>query len=153
MSDLPAICAIEDDSFPSPYPRFLLQRLLQYYGDRFFVAVIENSELIGYCVCSTEGESAHLISIAVHRDFRRRGYGTALLQKVITNVAEDGVGELWLEVSVKNTEAISVYTKTGFERLQEIPNYYSDGSGAVRMRLKIRQGTGNLARANSGQRS
>jgi ribosomal-protein-alanine N-acetyltransferase len=153
MSDLPAICAIEDDSFPSPYPRFLLQRLLQYYRDRFFVAVNGIGELIGYCVCSTEGESAHLISIAVHRDFRRRGYATALLQKLITNLTEDGLSELWLEVSVKNTEAISVYTKTGFERLQEIPNYYSDGSEAVRMRLTIRQGTGNLDSTNSGQRS
>ena len=137
LSDLSAICAIEDDSFPSPYPGFLLQRLLQHNRETFLVAADGSGKIVGYCVCSLDGDSAHLISIAVHRSSRRRGYAAALLKKTIGQLAEKGVSALRLEVSVNNTEAVRLYSKNGFEKLDTLPNYYSDGSDAMRMGLMI----------------
>ena len=155
MSDLPSICAIEDDSFSSPYPRSLLQRLLQYCEDSFLVAADRDGKLVGYCVCSIEGDFAHLISIAVQGNHRRRGFATALLKRLIAQMAENGVNEVRLEVGVTNTEAISLYSKNGFERLETISNYYSysDGYDALRMRLVVHDETREYRTNNGGNLS
>jgi ribosomal-protein-alanine N-acetyltransferase len=135
---LRAICAIEDASFTAPYPLALLDRLLKEYSGSFFVAEDEKGELVGYSVCSTNSESAHLISIAVRSSFRRNGVATALMQRTVEFLISQSVGELRLEVNLKNTGALSLYSKLGFEAGTVIKGYYSDGSDAVRMRISLK---------------
>lgn len=89
-------------------------------------------------MCSVDGKSAHLISIAIHREFRRKGFATALLERLVDHLTEKSVAKIHLEVSVKNSEAIRFYIKVGFEKLSIRPSYYSDGSDALMMRLVIR---------------
>ena len=153
MSDLSSICAIEDDSFPSPYPRGLLQRLLLYCRDSFLVAADGDGKLVGYCVCSVDGESAHLISIAVQASHRRKGFATALLKRLATQLADKGVNELRLEVGVTNGEAVALYSKNGFEKAEIIPNYYSDGSDAFRMKLIVHDETDQFSMSDGGNLS
>jgi ribosomal-protein-alanine N-acetyltransferase len=135
-SDLPKIVLIENSSFDQPYPFDMLKKLLQQYGDSFLVAE-ESGKLVGYCSASMKGGSAHLISIGVLREYRRRGVGTSLLKHLIRFLRKGGVDELWLEVKSENKEAVSLYEKFGFERLNIVEDYYSDGSAALRMRLGL----------------
>jgi [ribosomal protein S18]-alanine N-acetyltransferase len=139
LSDLPAICAIEDNSFPTPYPPSLLERLLEDCPESFFVAIDQVGELVGYCVCSTDPKLAHLISIAVQIDHRKRGVATSLLHRAIEFLIEQSIPELWLEVNLKNVDAVSLYLKLGFEKTGVLKGYYSDGSDAIRMRLTMRE--------------
>ena len=139
LSDLPAICAIEDNSFPTPYPTSLLERLLEDCFESFFVATDEVGKLVGYCVCSLSRESAHLISIAVQTDYRRRRVATTLLHRAIEFLIEQSIVELQLEVNLKNVDAVSLYSKLGFEIIEVLKGYYSDGSDAIRMRLTMRE--------------
>jgi ribosomal-protein-alanine N-acetyltransferase len=141
LSDLPAICAIENDSFPEPYSASLLERLLKDCSESFFVAAGDAEELVGYCVSSLSGKSAHMISIAVNSSFRSKGIATALLQRSIVYLMAHGVDEFWLEVNLKNVEAVTLYTKLGFEEVGVLKDYYSDGSDAVRMCLVLRKPT------------
>jgi ribosomal-protein-alanine N-acetyltransferase len=136
---LPAISAIEDDSFPAPYPPSLLERLLNVCPESFFVAIDQSGELAGYCVFTLGGMTAHLISIAVSRNFRRRGIALALLRRAIEYLTAHAVDELWLEVSLRNAEAVTLYGKMGFEKRGVLKKYYSDGSDAVRMCLVLRE--------------
>lgn len=89
---------------------------------------------MGYCVSSVDGRSAHLISIAVTPDQRKIGIGISLMDTLLGQLFEQGVEELWLEVKTGNKEAIGLYTKLGFVKVSVVPGYYSDGSGALRMR-------------------
>ena len=130
LSDLSAICRIENNSFPTPYPRSLLKRLLDDCSDGFFVATDDAGKLVGYCVCSSSSRSAHLISIAVHTDCRRKGVATSLLLGVVGSLKEHDVVELWLEVNLKNVAAVTLYSKLGFEKMAMLKGYYSDGSDA-----------------------
>jgi ribosomal-protein-alanine N-acetyltransferase len=138
-ADLQAICLIEDDSFSDPYPPHLLKRLLDESGNVFLVAEDENDVLIGYCVSSVEGRLAHLISIAVLTEGRRKGVATALLKNLMEFLEAHRVEELWLEVKQVNNEAIKLYEKFEFAQMMILENYYSDGSAAVRMRMSFKK--------------
>ena len=136
-ADLQGICLIEDNSFSDPYPRHLLNRLIDESGNTFLVAEEAPGNLIGYCVSSIEGRLAHLISIAVLTKVRRKGVATALLRNLIEYLGGQGVDELWLEVKEGNREAIRLYGKFGFASMMILENYYSDGSSALRMRMSL----------------
>ena len=134
-SDLVAICGIEEDSFLDPYPQALLSRLLREHTNHFLVAEI-SGRLVGYCVSSKDGSLAHLISIGVLREYRKRGIGSALIQTLLAEIGPR-VRELWLEVNAGNEEAIRFYEGFDFRRVMIIDNYYADGAAALRMRLTL----------------
>lgn len=138
QNDLHAISHIEEKSFPNPYPRFLIERLIHDNPGTFLVAVDESGRIMGYCIVSMDGTFAHLISIAVVQNNRRKGIATVLLKKQLAYLEEHDVQELWLEVSAKNKEAIALYLKLGFTEAETIQHYYSDGSAALRMRIDLR---------------
>jgi ribosomal-protein-alanine N-acetyltransferase len=135
-SDLPNIALIENSSFDQPYPLDLLKKLSLQHGGSFLVAE-ENGTLLGYCVASLNRGAAHLISIGVLRESRRKGVGTSLLKHLVRFLLNHGVDELWLEVKSENNEAVSLYERFGFERMNIVQDYYSDGSAALRMRLGL----------------
>jgi ribosomal-protein-alanine N-acetyltransferase len=135
LSDLPAISDIEDDSFPNPYPLSLLKRLIDDYSESFLVAVDHKAKLVGYCVSSLGGSSAHLISIAVDREFRGNGIATMLLKRTIGYLVAHAAREFYLEVNPKNVEAVGLYGKLGFEKAGVLKEYYSDGSDAITMKI------------------
>jgi ribosomal protein S18 acetylase RimI-like enzyme len=56
------------------------------------------------------------------------------MESLFESLIAQGVGELWLEVRLENKEAIGLYGGLGFREVSVIPNYYSDGSDALRMR-------------------
>gem|GEM_PF-300931 len=138
-TDLQVICLIEDNSFSDPYPSHLLKRLLDEIGNNFLVAENGNGALVGYCVSSIEGRLAHLISIAVLTEGRRKGVATALLKNLIEYLEAHRVEELWLEVKQDNKEAIKLYEKFDFASMMVLENYYSDGSAALRMRMSFKK--------------
>lgn len=113
-------------------------KLLQDHGDSFFIAEMSDQP-VGYCIATRDGKFAHLISIAVLREHRRKGVGRALLQHLVEYLVRRGVEELWLEVKTGNKEAIELYEKFGFARMMILENYYSDGAPALRMRLALRK--------------
>ena len=135
--DLLEISRIEEGTFPNPYPHFLMERLIQDFPETFLVASDQSGGIAGYCVSSVEGTSAHLISIAVVKNLRRKGIATELLKNQLVLLEGHGVQELWLEVSTKNREAIDLYLKLGFSKTGVVEHYYSDGSAALKMRLVI----------------
>ena len=47
------------------------------------------------------------------------------------------VDEMLLEVKVENKEAIRLYERLHFERVEIVEDYYSDGSAAVKMHLVL----------------
>jgi len=102
------------------------------------VAADDAGTLLGYCVCSIKGKSAHLISVAVNSNVRRKGVATALLRRAIESLTASGVDEFWLEVKKNNLEAIGLYLRFGFKNAGVLKAYYSDGSDAVRMHLVLR---------------
>jgi ribosomal-protein-alanine N-acetyltransferase len=133
---LKSICRVEDASFSEPYPHYLIAKLLRDYPGNFFVAECPAGTIVGYCVAAENGESARLVSVGVLREYRGRGVGRALIQRLLSNL-NSRVKELQLEVKQVNREAITLYEELGFKQIDRVENYYEDGSTAVKMLLTI----------------
>lgn len=139
-NDLRIINDLEKDSFDEPYPQFLIERLLIENPSTFLVATSDSEEVIGYCVASANEELAHLISMAVRREYRRKGIGTMLLSTLSERLKSDGVVKVYLEVNAHNKAAIALYSSFGFVTDGTMEKYYADGSPALKMHLDMSAG-------------
>jgi ribosomal-protein-alanine N-acetyltransferase len=82
--------------------------------------------VLGYAGMWLMADEAHLIAIAVRREYRRRGLGEALLVRAIDLATELGARVMTLEVRASNLAAQAMYEKFGFRRVGMRPRYYSD---------------------------
>ncbi len=131
-ADLLGVVRIEKASFPQPWPYDAFLRFLDEPG---FLVAIENGLILGYIVADA-GQGfgtaiGHVKDLAVHPDHRNRGIGTRLLDRGFTQLRQQGVSRVKLEVRVSNEEAISLYERFGFEAHHTIPQYYDDGEDAL----------------------
>jgi ribosomal-protein-alanine N-acetyltransferase len=71
-------------------------------------------------------DEAHIVTIAVRDEYRRRGIGEMLLIASIELALMNERSAVTLECRVSNDAAIALYEKYGFQRLGIRPRYYSD---------------------------
>ena len=127
-ADLPRLRAIRAASLRET-PPLLLDVAVRGVGLVLVATVSERP--VGYALVMRDGESevAYLAELAVAPDYRRRGYGSALLSAVLDRVA--GHRELRLTARADDERARSVYEASGFERVEELPDHYADGDGVL----------------------
>jgi ribosomal-protein-alanine N-acetyltransferase len=139
-ADMVEIHAMEKDSFPSPWPRKAFLRLLGSRTARFLTA-FDHGKVVGYAGMTLES-SAHILNIAVHRDYRRRGIGSRLLSLLLEAAADHGTTSATLEVRASNVVAQNMYRKFGFRRVAIKKGYYAaEDEDAVVMAKEIGRGT------------
>jgi ribosomal-protein-alanine N-acetyltransferase len=71
---------------------------------------------------------AHISTIAVASEWRRRGLGEFLLWSMLTRASAMGAFEATLEVRISNKVAQNLYHKYGFETVGRRRRYYQDNS-------------------------
>jgi ribosomal-protein-alanine N-acetyltransferase len=71
-------------------------------------------------------DEAHIGTLAVHPDWRRRGLGSLLLVALLDKAVEMGAVFATLEVRVSNVAAQNLYRTFGFERVGLRRRYYQD---------------------------
>ena len=86
----------------------------------------ENGAIIGFAIA--RGEALLDIAVAV----ARRGVGRALVQAL-----SRGRTKITLEVSERNSSALSFYPVLGFRVVGRRPKFYNDGADAVLMDLEL----------------
>jgi ribosomal-protein-alanine N-acetyltransferase len=132
-SDLDAILRIEKEAFPkSPYSRFIFLYYAKVYADNFLVYVCDDTgtglhKIVGYIIFYPQG---HIVSIAVHSAYRRRGIGTELVEEVLKRTK----GIASVEVRASNEVAKTFYKHLGFSLRTIIPRYYGDEDALVMVR-------------------
>ncbi|MCS7104472.1 MAG: ribosomal protein S18-alanine N-acetyltransferase [Thermofilaceae archaeon] len=137
-SDLEKIYEIEKLCFGSyAYDRQLLQMYLYLSPDTFLV-VEDTGIIVGYIIGLLKkwGE-AHIISLAVHPSYRRRGAATVLMKTLLEKFRIKGAKSVRLEVRISNIPAIKLYEKLGFKVAGYIKNYYPDGEDAYLMVIQL----------------
>ena len=121
---LDEVAAIENDCFSHPWSRRSLESELQNETSRFLVAV-EDGRVIGYIGMSAVIDEGYLFNVAVDRQYRKKGVGSALVRELVTFCQKRNYAFLTLEVRESNAPAISLYSRFGFVRVGERKNYYS----------------------------
>ncbi|MFP3220001.1 MAG: ribosomal protein S18-alanine N-acetyltransferase [Candidatus Marsarchaeota archaeon] len=144
--DLDEVIKINEICLPENYPRSFFVEHLVNFPKAFIVAETEG-KIVGYVMTRVEKgfsffgmkwvTKAHIISLAVLPQYRRRGIGTALMRKAHEGAREYGATEIYLEVRVNNQEAIALYKKLSYEIKDVNTNYYSDGEDAYIMVARL----------------
>ncbi|MGQ9759171.1 MAG: ribosomal protein S18-alanine N-acetyltransferase [Candidatus Methanomethylicaceae archaeon] len=141
-SDIDAVIMINKTCLPENYsPAFFLEH--HYENPRVFLVAEVEGNVVGYNMCRIEfgisnfrtafTKRGHVISIAVMRDYRKKGIGYNLMVEGMKRVHESGANEIYLEVRVSNKPAIELYKKLGFKASKIIEGYYRDGEDAYLM--------------------
>lgn len=105
-----------------------------FYGElsnnlaHYYCAFNEKDELVGYAGSWRVIDEAHITTIAVSNDVRRKKIGEALLNRVLEDCYKNEIKYITLEVRVSNTPAIKLYEKYGFKSLGLRKGYYQNNN-------------------------
>jgi ribosomal-protein-alanine N-acetyltransferase len=103
----------------NPFSTLLTARLIQP-GD-----LSTQKSLLGYCCFWTVFGEVHIMNLAIHPDWRRKGIATRLVEETISISRKNAVQKIHLEVRRSNDPARSLYEKFGFKVIAIRSNYYS----------------------------
>lgn len=138
-TDLKRVFEIENMSFDQSYGINMFQQLYDM-GIGFLVAEVDGY-VVGYVMFWIKYENqGHIISIAVDKNYRRRGYGTQMLVKAIGILSLLKIDTIYLEVNEKNGGALEFYKQFSFRQDRVVPGYYENGDAAVVMYLPLKDG-------------
>ena len=135
--DLDEIIAIEQVSFPTPWPRQVFDMELKSSRSYKRVSKI-NGIVVGYIIAWKVYDEVHILNLAVHPEHRRKGIGRGLLSDCLRYFSNRGIKSAILEVRVRNINAIKLYETAGFRSIGLRRKYYSDtGEDALVMKLDM----------------
>lgn len=95
-------------------------------GDGLWAAHNIEKETVGWLWIKYAQEglphsAVFLYQILIKEEFRRQGYGTAMLTALEEALAEAGWSELYLNVWGTNQAAIRLYERAGYELVEQFP--------------------------------
>lgn len=152
VGDIQEVIAIEQISFPTPWPmgayRFEIRHNPRAYyfvvrpqeGGKTeceeprkgflarFRSTDRRSPIVGYGGFWCSEREAHISTIAVHPHLRRKGIGQLILMAMIEKAKSLGADHITLEVRASNLVAQSLYRKYGFQVVGRRKGYYSDSN-------------------------
>lgn len=134
-SDLDDIYELDVKTFAMPWSKEALSYDILENDNAFVIVAEYEGEFAGYADIWTVLDEADLNSIAVSKDFRRKGIGDAIMFAMTEMLSANGVESINLEVRVSNMPAIKLYKKYGFNECGVRPGYYLDnGEDALIMK-------------------
>ncbi len=89
--------------------------------------ISESNEPSGFILVRAAADEAEILTLAVIPEQRKIGIGALLLKTACEALSAAGTKQIFLEVSVKNTAAITLYQKSGFARRGMRTAYYGGG--------------------------
>ncbi len=138
LEDVPAVHALDMLSFSLPWSeRSFRREVAENPAARNWVGEIDG-QVVAMLVLWLIVDEAHIATIAVRPDFRRRGIGERILLQALLAVHEEGARRAFLEVRAGNIGAQTMYKKYGFIVDGLRRGYYKDNNeDAILMSLDL----------------
>jgi ribosomal-protein-alanine N-acetyltransferase len=124
LADIPAVMAVEAESFPLPWPEAPIAMSFRQSKCLLRVAEAEGGVIAGYAVMWMMADEAHVGTIASAPIWRRQGVGERLMIDVMREAARRAAIFITLEVRVGNIAAQRLYLKYGFVEVGRRKRYY-----------------------------
>jgi ribosomal-protein-alanine N-acetyltransferase len=126
--DIRDVCIIERACFAIPWTEEAFQLEIRQNKLARYVVVEVQGMIVGHGGMWKIIDEAHITNIAVHPDYRGRGYGNLIVEKLIKIAKKEKVFRMTLEVRKSNTLAQNLYQKYGFKSCGIRPKYYQDNN-------------------------
>lgn len=132
LSHLPDILAVEKESFSHPWTENMFKEELSGKFSVYRVATVDGHAVayMGMWILADEG---HITNVAVSRAYRCRGIASTLIDSFIDLAIEKNLSFMTLEVRASNENAISLYSKKGFQEVGRRKKYYDNTEDAILM--------------------
>jgi len=135
-ADIPEITKIEKEAFSDPWGEEGIREAMTLYLTSFFVAVADG-KIIGFIGGGLENTGeviyGHLCTLFVAEEFRSRGLGRALSDRIDHDFILHGATAVQLEVRPSNLDAIAFYRSLGYREIFTYDSYYKDGEDGIVM--------------------
>jgi ribosomal-protein-alanine acetyltransferase len=116
------------------------------YSKHTFNYLMNEPQSLSYRAVTAEGKiagivfvvvnpngAAHITTLCVAPEHRRRGVAVMLLEHLHAMLIEKGITTVVLEVRVSNLSAQSLYKSAGYSVLQRVVKYYNNGEDGYLM--------------------
>ena len=138
LDHVPTLLEAEQEAYPDPWSERMFRQETESAISNFWVAYVEDI-LVGYGGFWYVVDEAHITKVTVLPAHRGRGYGRALLERLLDEARRVGARTARLEVREHNQVARRLYDSLGFEAVRLRRGYYAKtGEPAVVMTQQLR---------------
>ncbi|MEF9933852.1 MAG: ribosomal protein S18-alanine N-acetyltransferase [Clostridium sp.] len=126
VEDIEDVVEIETLSFKTPWSVNAFTLELTNNKNALYRVIRCDNRVIAYGGMWLLFDEVHITNIAVHPDYRGRGYGNIIVEDMMKIAKESNMSAMTLEVRVSNTPAVNLYKKYGFVGVATRKGYYQD---------------------------
>jgi ribosomal-protein-alanine N-acetyltransferase len=119
------VMQIEQASFEFPWTEEEFIRCLRQ-RDCIGMVAERNEEVVGFMIYELHKTRIHILSFAVHPEFRREGVGKAMTEKLVSKLAYQRRNRIVLEVRETNLSAQLFFRQLGFRATGVLKDFYED---------------------------
>ena len=123
--DMTEVLNIESSSFEFPWSEEDFIRCLRQRNCIGMVAE-QDERVVGFMIYELHKSRLHIINFSVHQDFRRRGIGTQMTDKLIGKLSHQRRDRISLEVRETNLSAQLFFRAGGFRAVSVLRDFYED---------------------------
>jgi ribosomal-protein-alanine N-acetyltransferase len=119
------VLAIEEESFEFSWSEDDFIRCLRQRNCIGMVAE-HNERVVGFMIYELHRNRLHVLNFAVHPDFRRRGIGQQMMNKLVAKLSPQRRTRIQLEVRETNLAAQLFFKNLGFRAISLLRDFYED---------------------------
>jgi len=123
--DMPQVAWIEHLSQEFPWCEEEFVRCLRQRNCIGMVAE-HREHVVGFLVYELLNSRLHLLNMAVHPDYRRRGIGTQLVQKIVSKLSQHRRDRITIAVRESNLPAQLFFRACGFRATRVLRRHFPD---------------------------
>ena len=130
LYEIDTAAQLEQESSKNPWSKKQLSESVSNPNNLCYLLLVK-SKIIGFIIAMPSVDTADILNIAVHKDFKRKGYGSSLINHLLSELKKRQIKNLFLEVRMGNFAAISLYLSLGFKEVSIRKNYYTKNSNEL----------------------
>lgn len=125
--DMPDVLGIENNCFEFAWSEDDFIRCLRQRNCIGMVAECDE-RVAGFMIYELHKNRLHILNFAVHSDYRRRGIGNTMMQKLLGKLSQERRNRIMLEVRETNLEAQLFFKSLGFKAISVLRDFYDDAT-------------------------
>lgn len=123
--DMPEVLYIEEQSFEHKMGKDDFLRCLNQSNCIGTVAELDD-KVVGFIIYEFHNTNLHILDFVVHPDYRRKGVGRQMVEKLISKLSNECRTNITLVIRERNLKAQLFFKNQGFLAVYILPCFYEN---------------------------